>query len=272
MTNYEAPAKLNLSLHVSPARSDGYHPLDSMVQTIQWCDRLEVEEAEGHDNFEPNIEGNLVEKAVNGLRRLSSVPPLTMRLSKEIPTEAGLGGGSSDAAAAIRAVGDICGLEEQVLRSTAADLGADVPLFLTGGTLRMTGVGDIIESQQPLIGFAVGVVVPDFGLSTAEVYRRWDEMGGPEGQDHPQDALPPALRDGMPMRNDLLPAAVDVEPLLGDYMSDVSASWGIPVAMTGSGSACFGYFATIDEAAGAAEEYGGRGVELRATGVARAEA
>jgi 4-diphosphocytidyl-2C-methyl-D-erythritol kinase len=75
----------------------------------------------------------------------------------------------------------------------------------------------------------------------------------------------------MPMRNDLLPAALDLQPMLGDFMADVSAIWGAPVSLTGSGSACFGYFSNVDEAADAAEQFAGRGAALRPVGVKRVE-
>lgn len=274
---YEAPAKLNLALVVYPPRPDGYHPLESLVQTIQWYDLLQVETSEeGSDTLESEIEGNLIETALAQLRDTTRVPPLAMRLVKEIPVEAGLGGGSSDAAAALVAAGDIIGLARSSLVDVATRVGSDVPLFLTGGTLMMRGRGEEIERVEPVDDFAVAVVVPDFGLGTKEVYERWDRMEGPTGDAVPDDRLPPSLRGGMPMRNDLLPAALDLEPLLGDFISDLASVWETPVCLTGSGSACFGYFATVDEATDAAGSVApmvreGRGVGLRGHGVARVE-
>jgi 4-diphosphocytidyl-2-C-methyl-D-erythritol kinase len=273
MRIYEAPAKLNLSLHVRPPRGDGYHPLESLVQTIGWCDRLEVEEGEREDSLEIEgadleVEGNLVLKAVAAVRATTEVVPMAMRLVKSIPVEAGLGGGSSDAAAALLAAGNPS-------PDLAATVGADVPLFLTGGSLVMSGIGDVIEPfEPPLSGFAIAVVVPEFWLSTVDAYRRWDELEGPQGGAVPPGDLPPPLRDGMPMRNDLLPAALSVEPRLGDFMADVRAAWGTSVALTGSGSACFGYFGTPDEAHSAASAVSdlcreAKGVELRPHGVKR---
>lgn len=270
MTTFEAPAKLNLSLHVKPSRPDGYHPLESLVQTIEWLDFLEVDEGESEDIL--TIEGadlevseNLVLKAIETVRATRRVPPKRLKLRKSIPIESGLGGGSSDAAAALLAVGgeELAGL-----------VGADVSLFIKGGTLLMTGIGHVIESQQSLTGFAVAVVVPDFGLSTADVYRKWDELEGPEGELVPADSLPPQLRDDMPMRNDLLPAALEVEPRLGDFMADLRVMWGSAVSLTGSGSACFAYFGSLDEASDAATTASdlcreARGVELRPHGVKR---
>lgn len=275
MTAYEAPAKLNLSLLVSPPQPDGYHPLESLVQTIEWCDRLEVDPGEeGIDTFESEIEDNLVERALAELRKTATVPPLALGLIKDIPVAAGLGGGSSDAAAALLAGSDFGDIDRSDLPDVAHRVGADVTLFLTGGTLIMRGVGYDIETVRPLDDFAVAIVVPDFGLTTKDVYQRWDTLEGPEGAPVPEERLPPSLRGGMPMRNDLLPAAVDFEPRLGDFMSDVSSVWGTTVCLTGSGSASFGYFATLDEATDAATAVSdltreARGVALRDHGVAR---
>lgn len=266
---WEAPAKLNLSLHVKPPRSDGYHPLESLVQTVDWCDRLTVEVGEGSDSLNSDIEDNLVLRAVAEMRSRGAVPPLTIDLTKSIPMEAGLGGGSSDAAAAIKAVAKIGQFDDSIVTKAAASVGADVSIFLSGGSLLMSGVGEELEMLRPFEGFAVAIVVPEFGMSTSDVYRRWDEMEGPEDQPLSDDQLPPALRGSMPMRNDLLPAALDLEPRLGDFMADVRAVWGSAVGLTGSGSGCFGYFPDVSEASDAASTVGGlgRGAALRPTGV-----
>lgn len=279
MTRVEAPGKINLSLLVMSPRADGYHPVDSLVQTIEWCDVLEMEPVDeradlmvvtGADQLDPD--DNLVLRALREVRRDTAVPTLSIELAKNLPVAAGLGGGSSDAAATILGAGRLTGLASEVLTSIATRVGADVPLFLIGGSLRMGGVGDVVTPVEPLSGFSVAIVVPGFGLSTAEVYRRWDELGGLTGETVADQEAPPALRGGMPLRNDLLPAALSLEPLLGDFMADVRGAWGAPVCLTGSGSACFGYFATVEEASDAAESVAalcetGRGVDLRPQGV-----
>lgn len=276
MTVYEAPAKLNLSLLVEPPRSDGYHPLESLVQTVEWVDTLTVEEADEDQRVAEGIDldddENLAWKAWNRVKADHHLRPASLTLRKTIPAGGGLGGGSSDAAAALLAAVDHGGLEREVASSLAPELGADVPLFLTGGTLVMSGIGDVIERQQPLSGFAIAVVVPRFVLATADVYRRWDAMEGPEGEPILDKLVPPALRGGMPLRNDLLPAALDLEPELGDFLADIRSIWASPVLMTGSGSGCFGFFATVSEAADAAAAVPGCraavGVELRDRGAA----
>lgn len=274
MAEYLAPAKVNFSLLVSPPRRDGMHPLQSLVQTIEWTDTLEVEKGEGRDELESEIEDNLVLKALVLARDFGDVPPLRMTLDKQIPMQAGLGGGSSDAAAALLAASDFGQIDKSLLVPVASRIGSDVALFLTGGTMMMSGIGETIDPMSPVEDFAVAVVVPDFGLSTADVYARWDRMEGPEGDVTPDRVLPPDLRGRMPMRNDLLPAALSIEPLLGDFMSDLAAVWGTTVCLTGSGSGCFGYFAAVDEASDAAASVSGlvkegRGVALRRRGVER---
>ncbi len=279
MIRYEAPAKLNLSLHLEPPTERGYHPLSSMVQTIEWIDHLDVEISEDRsDSFEVlgsalEAEENLVLAALRAVRREFAVPYLGLTLHKELPVAAGLGGGSSDAAAALVASRETARWNGS-LEDIASRVGADVPLFLVGGTLMMGGFGEQIERLRPLDDFAVAVVVPGFGLSTSDVYAKWDELEGPEGEPIADERLPPSLRGDMPMRNDLLPAALALEPQLGDFMADVRSVWGTPVCLTGSGSACFGYFASLDEASDAANAVSdlcsaARGVALREHGVAR---
>ena len=277
MKSYEAPAKLNLSLHVDPPRSDGFHPLQSLVQTIEWCDTLTFEEGESIDTLEVSSadvdpEDNLVLRAMKSVRKTASFPPQAITLDKQIPIAAGLGGGSSDAAATLIAAAD-SKISESDLGEMAAALGADVPLFLVGGTLQMSGVGGVVDPVRPLSEFALAVVVPEFGLSTQDVYEKWDKLEGPIGDAVSDASLPPALRYEMPMRNDLVPAALEIEPRFGDFMADLRDLWSVAVCMTGSGSACFGYFGSLEEAedaAGAVEHLtsDGRGVELRPRGVA----
>jgi 4-diphosphocytidyl-2-C-methyl-D-erythritol kinase len=272
VTVYEAPAKLNLSLHVAPP-VDGRHPLESIVQTIDWLDHLEVESVEEWSfsvhGADLDPDDNLVTRAL----RRTGVERARVHVTKEIPMEAGLGGGSSNAAAALLAAVDLGYLEPAGMPALAAELGSDVPMFLEGGTQLLQGTGDVLEALPAIEDVYYAVVVPDFGMSTAAVYQRWDELEGPEGDVIPDGLLPPVLRDGMPIRNDLLPAAVSVEPLLGDFMSDTRELWGGPVLLTGSGSACFGFFSTLDEATDAATTVpatrAARGVTARRNGVLR---
>jgi len=275
---YESPAKLNLSLLVSPPRDDGYHPLASLVQTIEWCDYLTVEPGEGSDTLEIvgsdlAAEGNLVLDALARLREHSPVPTLALSLEKNISVEAGLGGGSSNAAALLAAASSQGWATAEAAAKTAGVVGADVSLFLSGGTMDVSGIGQVIEPVEGLDGFAFAIVVPEFGLSTVEVYRRWDELEGPVSDAVPNYLLPPVLREQRPLRNDLLPAALSVAPRLGDFMADVRQVWSTAVCLTGSGSACFGYFGSVEEAEQAVSSVthlisAGKGAAPRPTGVA----
>jgi 4-diphosphocytidyl-2-C-methyl-D-erythritol kinase len=277
MSLYESPAKLNLALLVDPPRSDGYHPLQSLVQTVEWLDSLEVEEADEDavviHGADIDPEDNLVSRALRTFRTRGFVPPLDIVLTKQIPQAAGLGGGSSNAAATLLAATHVGRHPRSLAEELAPGIGSDVLLFLTGGTLLVGGVGEEIEAMPPLEGFSVAVAVPPFEMSTPAVYERWDAMEGPIGETIDPHLLPPPLRDGIPIRNDLTPAAMSLEPELADFMADLRARWGGPVAMTGSGSACFAFFPEIDEAIDAADSVSAmsraaRGVRLRVRGVA----
>lgn len=279
MTVYESPAKLNFALLVQPRRADGLHQLESLVQTIDWIDLLEVEESEEDDlvieGADLDPEDNLVTRSLRAIRDKGFVPPLDLRLTKGIPAGAGLGGGSSNAAATLLGATEVGTLPRLVAEEMAPSIGADVALFLVGGTVLVSGTGEEVASQPPLTGFAVAVAVPPFEMSTVEVYRRWDVLEAPVGETIVPRLLPPQLRDGIPIRNDLTPAAFDIEPSLADFMADLRAHWGGAAAMTGSGSGCFGFFPDLAEATDAAQTVthlcrASVGAGLRPTGVGRA--
>lgn len=244
-----APAKINLDLRVHPPTPAGRHPIYSHVQTISHHDILRFSPAEedalvvdGPDIGPEN--DNLVTLAVQAVRETTSVPPVRIELTKRIPHQAGLGGGSSDAAAVIRALTPKPG--EGV--SLASRIGSDVPFFLTGGLARLEGHGEQVTSLATVTDYAVAVANPEFGLSTRDVYRRWDELEGQEGAPVEAKHLPPRLRHLAPLVNDLLPAALDLHQDFGDWISDLADLWDRPVLMSGSGSACFSFFTDEEEA------------------------
>lgn len=272
---WEAPAKLNFSLELRPRDRSGYHPLRSLCQTIDRFDLLTVTTGEDEvltvsDGSLPDGEDNLVWRAVRALVGRPDRPRLVMHLDKSVPAAAGLGGGSSDAVAALRAAALVYGRSDDQVREIAPQVGADVPFFLDGGTRWMEGYGEILTEAEPLEGFSVAVAVPHIEISTPAAYRAWDELEGPTGATVPARALPPSLRH-LELRNDLTPAAVYLEADLGDWAVDLAARWERPVVMTGSGSAHFAFFADRDEAQAAAGEVGDvRAVfaaDLRGTGV-----
>ncbi|CAN5895145.1 4-(cytidine 5'-diphospho)-2-C-methyl-D-erythritol kinase [soil metagenome] len=279
MADWVAPAKLNLDLRVGPARGDGLHPLRSVVQTVEWCDVLAVNDGDEDrlvvDGDELSEGGdNLVWRALEKMG-LEDRPRLELRLTKSIAVAAGLGGGSANAAAMLVAVADMCGLAATVPAEVAPRVGADVPFFLIGGTALMEGAGELISAMDPLEPFSVAIVVPPFELATSDVYRRWDEMDGPVGRTLDRHSLPPPMRRLDDVRNDLTPAAVSLRPELGDWVSEQEREWGRPVFMTGSGPACFGVFIDDDEATDAlvsvAEHRAAKACTIRSGGVARRE-
>ena len=214
-----APAKLTLSLRVTGVRDDGYHLIDAEMVTLDLHDTVHVDE--GGDGLEvrgaggealavEDPEENLAVRALRLAGRRAHV-----RLDKQIPPGAGLGGGSADAAAVLRWAG-VADLD------AAAGLGADVPFCVVGGRARVRGIGEQVE-PLPFVARTLTLWTPPFGCSTPAVYRAWDELGGPAA-------------DGP---NDLEPAALAVEPRLAaerDRLGEVS---GATPVLAGSGSTWF---------------------------------
>lgn len=279
MAEWDAPAKVNLDLRVGEIRSDGLHPIRSVIQTVEWCDHLVVEEADEDllavEGADLPVDGeNLVWRAVEALGA-NRPRGLGVHLDKRVAVAAGLGGGSSDAAAMLVAVTDMIGVPRRVAEEVAPRVGSDVPYFLVGGTARVEGAGEHLIGLDALDSCAVGVVVPPFELSTADVYRRWDELDGPVGETTDRFALAPPLRALDDVRNDLTPAAVSLRPELDDWMRELSREWSRPVLMSGSGPACFGVFVDVDEAGDAVGSVGEHraafAAPLRHRGVGRRE-
>ncbi len=249
-----APAKVNLSLRVAAADAGGKHPLRSLAQSIGWYDRLVVERADA-DELEvvgadlPTDEDNLVWRAIEALRAAGAPQePVTVRLTKRLPVAAGVGGGSSDAAAALLAYAHLVGYGDP-LDTVAAGIGSDVPFCLAGGTQWMEGHGErLTPVAQPFDDYWLVLAVPPFELATAAVYRMWDELDGPSGPELPMPATPPSLRQFAPLINDLYPAAVRCKPDVADWADDLTDRWGRPVMLSGSGPTLFGYFGDADEA------------------------
>ena len=211
-----APAKLTLSLRITGVREDGYHLIDAEMVTLDLADELRIGpgdglEVRGASGLPIPVDGdNLVTRALALAGRTAQV-----ELTKRIPAGAGLGGGSSDAAAILRWAGvDDLG--------AAASLGADVAFCLVGGRARVTGIGEIVE-PLPFEDRAYTLLTPPFGCSTPAVYAAWDELGGPTGEG----------------RNDLEPAALRVEPRLAEWRDHLGDATGLTPVLAGSGSTWF---------------------------------
>jgi 4-diphosphocytidyl-2-C-methyl-D-erythritol kinase len=160
-----------------------------------------------------------------------------LTLRKRIPVGGGLGGGSADAAATLLAVRHLLelDLDDDVLFGLAAQLGSDVPFCLQGGAARMQGRGELLEPIKVPLGLPFLVVMAPFGLSTPDVYRMWDEMGGPESR---RGVPPPralAQRLGT-LFNDLEPAAEELEPRLSELRQEIEEVAGRAALLAGSGS------------------------------------
>lgn len=184
-----APAKLTLTLRVTGIRGDGYHLIESEMVTLDLADRLEISDGDslvveglGAGETVPDGEDNLVRRALRLVGAKASVV-----LRKAIPAGAGLGGGSADAAAILR-------WAQYSDLSVAAKLGADVPFCLVGGHARVTGIGERVEalSVDEVIGNCYTLLIPPLHVSTVEVFRAWDRLGGPRGE-HMNDLEPAAL-------------------------------------------------------------------------------
>jgi len=256
-----APAKLNLNLLVGPLRTNGYHSLDSYVAKVALYDELTLRcrddgrltfACEGADCGAD--EQNLALRAARSLQQrvLSRRPPAgaDMRLSKRIPPGAGLGGGSSDAAAALLGLQKLWGLDfvPEDLAALAAGLGSDVPLFLDGPACRMTGRGEAVEPVAVHDLVAV-VIFPDVGCPTRVVYRAYDDVPHelPAQLDAAQLRRLPSEWRGL-LRNDLAEPACRVSPAFAEAFDAARDAAGLPVHVSGSGSALFMLCDDEDEA------------------------
>ena len=213
-----APAKLTVSLRITGVRSDGYHLLDAEMVTLDYGDVLTFTDGDGLEVVGPHAAGvpageqNLVRRALAAVGRRAFV-----RLDKQVPAGAGLGGGSSDAAAVLRWAG--C---TEV--AVASGLGADVAFCVVGGRARVSGVGEVIE-PLPAVPRTFTLLVPPVPVSTPEVYRAWDSLGGP------------AAPDGSV--NDLEAAALAVAPALAAWRDRLAAATGVRPQLAGSGGTWF---------------------------------
>lgn len=245
-----APAKINLALHVTGRRRDGYHLLDSLVAFADVGDRLFIQPAqtlslvvEGPEAAGvPSDATNLVLKAAGMLARRSGA---SIRLEKHLPAAAGIGGGSADAAAAIRG---LSALDGQALPSdishVALKLGADVPMCMTPEPMRVGGVGERLEPVD-LPPIAAVLVNPRVPVSTAGVFAALGHRDNP-----PMPSGPPALADAAAAiawlagtRNDLETPALTLVPEIADVLAALRAMPGCGLArMSGSGATCFGLF------------------------------
>lgn len=259
-----AYAKLNLTLDVVRRRPNGYHDIDSVMQTISLHDLLWIDRTDCRvfDVVGPAIEGeNLVLRAARQLEgRLSRALPFTIRLFKRIPIGAGLGGGSADAAAFLMAANRLYDLklEPAQLIEIATEVGQDVPFFLRGGTAHATGLGSTL-SPLPEVPreWRFLVICPPVQISTRAVYEAVDESESTNGRtpeliEALKDLLNPNWRREYEFGNDLEPVSRKLFPALDHVIGQVRKA--IPtLSMSGTGAALFAMFDNRREAVAAWE-------------------
>lgn len=241
-----APAKLNLRLLVGPLDADGYHPVTSLMVALDGlADTVRVARAGARSVVCPGIDGpdNLAWRALDALEAAVGRPlPLAVEIDKAIPAEAGLGGGSSDAAATLLAADRLHGLAlgAEGLEAVAARVGSDVPFFIRGGCQWAEGRGERLRPARAP-AFAALIVKPARGLSTARVYAAFDRAPPPSPPDRSE---PPG---GLPalaawVRNDLWAPALALAPSLGALARALSAAGARATILCGSGSSVAGLF------------------------------
>lgn len=262
----EAPAKVNLFLEVLGKRPDGYHDLETVFHEINLCDRLEVSLRPGGQD-ELRLDGidipgstgdNLALRAVRLYRnRVESLPPVEIRLHKRVPTGAGLGGGSADAAFVLDALALLTAsnLAESELDAMALELGSDVPFLRHGGTAVGRGRGEVLSPLDPSPELWFVLARPDISLSTAMVY---DDLAltGP-GRD-----VKPFLKQlqhgygegNVDCFNRLERAAFRLAPELSAIRTSLNRRTGRTFTLTGSGSVLFAPFRQESEARASAEQ------------------
>ena len=269
-----APAKLNLTLDILGLRPDGYHELDMLMQAVSLCDTLEITAGTGaprtlscagpagEDLPDVPADGrNLAWRAADAFFQATGLPDegLQIRIVKRIPAQAGLAGGSADAAAVLRGLNALYGnpLRLKALSELGAQCGSDVPFCIRGGTARVRGRGEQVhpERMNPLQHYVI--VKPPFGISTPVLFKASDEHAPSRRPE--ADALLRCLRRndlpgaGALLCNVLEPVAAQLHPEIGQIREALLVLGACGAQMTGSGSAVFGLFPGSREAKQACE-------------------
>jgi 4-diphosphocytidyl-2-C-methyl-D-erythritol kinase len=250
-----AKAKINLALHVLGRRADGYHAIDSAVAFAEAGDVLRVEAVPGQGvtinvtgpfaSLVPAGDDNLISRAHALLAQHVALPAVRVDLQKNLPVAAGIGGGSADAAAALRACLRLVGtpVPESIVHAIALTLGADVPVCLQQKACRMQGVGEILSPLQRLPADAIVLVNPGVACETAAVFKA---LSLAKEEEHKPALVPDDPRD---WRNDLTAAAVQVQPIIADVLELLQKQDTLlAVRMSGSGATCFGLAASRADA------------------------
>lgn len=275
----QAFAKINLSLRIGGKRPDGFHEVRTILQGIDIADRVTCESRRGPFEIVCTMPGvpadrtNLVWKAAQHLweaaGREGQPRDARVTLDKKIPIGAGLGGGSSDAAAALFALRRLWKLKagDDRLYAIAAKLGSDVPYFFVGGTALGLGRGEEVYPLDDLPRLWVVLIFPPFGIATADAYQWLDDTYEKKGQTpfFAQYLENTWLGRVVPLVNDLEPPVIERHPVIGALKDRLTKRGAVMAAMSGSGSTVFGVFTTQRAADAAARQLTGSGADVRAT-------
>ena len=265
----DAPAKINLALHVTGQRADGYHTLETIVVFADIGDRITAKRAD-RDQFRitgpeaaalagEDPDKNLVLRARDLLRSLLSetgmdAPPVTLTLEKHLPAGSGIGGGSADAAATLRALTALwdCGAISDQLGRLAVALGADVPMCLHGGPLVASGIGETLVSLANLPALAIVLVNPRRHVSTPAVFSK---LAAKNNQPLPLDEIAHLCNASdwaawlkAATRNDLQPPSVSLAPEIEACLMALEETDALLTRMSGSGATCFGLYGNAAQA------------------------
>ncbi|WP_080904900.1 4-(cytidine 5'-diphospho)-2-C-methyl-D-erythritol kinase [Parabacteroides sp. Marseille-P3160] len=242
-------AKLNLGLHITGKRPDGYHDIETVFYPVPLKDALEIVPATAFSfnqsglQVDAPVEQNLVVKALRLLEQQHAIPPLAVYLKKAIPFGAGLGGGSSDAAHLLKLVNDYAqlGLDNDSLEALATRIGADCPFFIRNTPVFASGIGTIFEPiQLSLKGYYLCLVRPDITISTRDAYAQ--VKPAEPTLSLKELACQPVREWKGRMANDFEASVFSQYPLIGKIKEQLYAAGAVYAAMSGSGSSVFGLF------------------------------
>jgi 4-diphosphocytidyl-2-C-methyl-D-erythritol kinase len=270
-----APAKVNLTLRVLGRRSDGYHEIESLVAFAEFGDRLRFSPGGGLTLAVNgptaakvgDIDGNLVLKAAREMTaRQNGLTLGAFQLDKRLPVAAGLGGGSADAAAALRLIARANGLtrDDPQLYAAARAAGADVPVCLDSRPRIMRGIGDILSEPLTLPTLPAVLVNPGVAVATKEVFAGWATASAPSPRAGFAALGTPPTREALlefllAQSNDLERPAIALAPVIADVLAVLRNSVGCKMArMSGSGATCFALFASAAAAQKAAKALRGK--------------
>lgn len=262
-----APAKINLGLRVIGRRDDGYHLLDSLVVFASVGDHVAVRQTDGAPRLtvrgpfaaaiaDTPPEANLAVRAAAAFRAAFGGPAHDIRLWKRLPVAAGIGGGSSDAAAVLRLLAAAHGvsLYDPNLLAVALDLGADVPMCLDPRAARIGGVGETLTPAPVMPRLPAVLVNPGVPLSTPAVFKaRQGDFSEPAKLARRYDGVETLAPDLSRFGNDLTPAASTLAPAIDEALSELSRT-ALSASMSGSGATCFGLYANLSAARTAARK------------------